>query len=56
VKVVLAYIEEPPFGWTTSADVDAVNRQLRVHLGSAKHRQSMARFGLSEREIDPVLR
>jgi polar amino acid transport system substrate-binding protein len=36
--------------------VDAVNRQLRVHLGSAEHRQSMARFGLSEREIDPVLR
>jgi polar amino acid transport system substrate-binding protein len=36
--------------------VDVVNRQLRVHLGSAEHRKSMARFGLSEREIDPVLR
>jgi polar amino acid transport system substrate-binding protein len=36
--------------------VDAVNRQLRIYLGSAEHRQSMARYGLSEREIDPVLR
>jgi len=43
------------FGKGNRALVDAVNRQLRVYLGSAGHRQSMARFGLTEREIDPVL-
>ena len=43
------------FGKGNRALVDAVNRQLRVYLGSAEHRRCMARFGLSEREIDPVL-
>jgi polar amino acid transport system substrate-binding protein len=35
--------------------VDAVNRQLRAYLGSDGHRQTMARFGLTGSEIDPVL-
>jgi polar amino acid transport system substrate-binding protein len=44
------------FGKGNRALVDAVNAQLRAYLGSAEHRERMARFGLSEREIDPVLR
>jgi polar amino acid transport system substrate-binding protein len=36
--------------------VDAVNAQLRAYLGSAGHRQHMARYGFTEREIDPALR
>ncbi|CAB3808386.1 hypothetical protein LMG28614_06788 [Paraburkholderia ultramafica] len=35
--------------------LDAVNRQLRLYLGSAEHRQRMASFGLTQTEIDPVL-
>jgi hypothetical protein len=38
-KVVLAYIDEPPFGG---------------YLGSPAHRRQMAQHGLSAREIDPV--
>ncbi|MFM0209184.1 transporter substrate-binding domain-containing protein [Paraburkholderia sediminicola] len=34
---------------------DAVNRQLRMYLGSADHRRRMSRFGLTENEIDPVV-
>jgi len=35
--------------------LDAFNRQLRLYLGSADHRRRMLRFGLTEREIDPVV-
>ncbi|MGY6257753.1 transporter substrate-binding domain-containing protein [Paraburkholderia caledonica] len=33
----------------------AVNRELRSYLGSAAHREQMARFGFTHKEIDPVL-
>ncbi len=33
----------------------AVNRQLRLYLGSPNHRSRMARFGLTHNEIDPTL-
>lgn len=35
--------------------LDAVDRQLRLYLGSPDHRARMARFGLTDNEIDPVL-
>jgi polar amino acid transport system substrate-binding protein len=35
--------------------LNAVNSQLRLYLGSADHRARMARFGLTDKEIDPVL-
>ncbi len=35
--------------------VNAVNRQLRLYLGSTDHRTRMANFGLTQKEIDPVL-
>ncbi|TDY54934.1 extracellular solute-binding protein (family 3) [Paraburkholderia rhizosphaerae] len=52
--------DKPPMGAFSfrrgnRALVDAVNQQLRAYLGSAEHRQRMARFGLTEREIDPVV-
>jgi polar amino acid transport system substrate-binding protein len=34
---------------------DAVNRELRSYLGSPAHRERMARFGFTHKEIDPVL-
>lgn len=33
----------------------AVNQRLRLYLGSPDHRARMARFGLTDREIDPVV-
>jgi len=33
----------------------AVNQRLRSYLGSPDHRAHMARFGLTNREIDPVV-
>jgi len=33
----------------------AVDRELRSYLGSAAHREQMARFGFTHKEIDPVL-
>ncbi|WP_025602121.1 transporter substrate-binding domain-containing protein [Burkholderia sp. WSM2230] len=35
--------------------VKAVNRRLRSYLGSPDHRTSMARFGLTDREIGPAV-
>jgi polar amino acid transport system substrate-binding protein len=35
--------------------LDAFNRQSRLYLGSADHRRRMLRFGLTEREIDPIV-
>ena len=43
------------FNRQNNALLDAVNRQLRVYLGSAAHRARMAEFGLSSAEIDPAL-
>jgi len=34
--------------------LNAVNAQLRRHLGSAEHRARMAPFGITSTEIDPV--
>jgi len=34
---------------------NAINVQLRKYLGSVDHRRRMARFGLTRREIDPVV-
>ena len=34
---------------------DAVNEQLRSYLGSADHRTRMAKYGLTDKEIDPAL-
>lgn len=34
---------------------DAINAQLRLHLGSPAHRARMAAFGLTHNEIDPAL-
>lgn len=34
---------------------DAVNAELRRYLGSADHRQRMAKYGFTRDEIDPVL-
>jgi len=33
----------------------AVDAQLRRYLGTSAHRESVARFGITSREIDPVL-
>lgn len=33
----------------------AVNEQLRLYLGSPDHRTRMSKFGITRREIDPVL-
>jgi len=33
----------------------AFNRQLRAYVGSPDHRARMARFGLTDREIDPAV-
>lgn len=35
--------------------LNAVNEQLRSYLGSADHRTRMAKYGLTEKEIDPAL-
>jgi polar amino acid transport system substrate-binding protein len=35
--------------------LDAVNTQLRRHLGSAEHRANVYKFGLTTTEIDPVV-
>ncbi|MGF6759412.1 transporter substrate-binding domain-containing protein [Paraburkholderia sp. GAS42] len=35
--------------------LNAVNRQLRLYLGSPDHRARMANFGLTHKEIDPVV-
>ncbi|MBC8750558.1 polar amino acid transport system substrate-binding protein [Paraburkholderia sp. WC7.3g] len=35
--------------------LNAVNRQLRLYLGSPNHRSRMAKFGLTSNEIDPAL-
>jgi len=35
--------------------LQAVNEQLRLHLGSADHRARVAHFGLTSTEIDPVV-
>jgi hypothetical protein len=35
--------------------LNAVNKQLRLYLGSPDYRASMAHFGLTHREIDPAL-
>jgi polar amino acid transport system substrate-binding protein len=35
--------------------MDAVNEQLRIYLGSPDHRSRMAKFGLTPKELDPVL-
>ena len=34
---------------------DAINAELRRYLGSADHRQRMAKYGFTRDEIDPVL-
>ncbi|WP_345816930.1 transporter substrate-binding domain-containing protein (plasmid) [Paraburkholderia sp. PREW-6R] len=34
---------------------DAVNEQLRIYLGSLDHRSRMAKFGLTPKELDPVI-
>lgn len=33
----------------------SVNEQLRIYLGSPDHRSRMAKFGLTPKELDPVL-
>jgi polar amino acid transport system substrate-binding protein len=43
------------FNRNNSELIHAVNGQLRLYLGSAGHRARMARFGLTAKEIDPVL-
>jgi polar amino acid transport system substrate-binding protein len=43
------------FNRSNSDLLDAVNRQLRLYLGSPDHRDRMARFGLTHNEIDPTL-
>ncbi|ALE54012.1 transporter substrate-binding domain-containing protein [Paraburkholderia sp. RL17-368-BIF-A] len=43
------------FNRKNSELINAVNRQLRLYLGSEDHRASMARFGLTGNEIDPAL-
>jgi hypothetical protein len=35
--------------------LEAVNQQLRSYLGSPDHRARMAKFGLTDREIDPAV-
>ncbi|MGH8780128.1 transporter substrate-binding domain-containing protein [Paraburkholderia sp.] len=35
--------------------LDAFDRQLRIYLGSADHRERMGRFGFTASEIDPVV-
>jgi len=35
--------------------LNAVNEQLRAYLGSKDHRIRMAKYGLTEKEIDPAL-
>jgi polar amino acid transport system substrate-binding protein len=35
--------------------LNAVNKQLRLYLGSPNHRARMANFGLTHKEIDPAL-
>jgi polar amino acid transport system substrate-binding protein len=35
--------------------LNAVNEQLRIYLGSASHRVRMARYGLTDSELDPAL-
>lgn len=51
---------KPPTGGFSFAKgsgrlLDAVNAQLRRHLGSAGHRASMDKFGITTNEIDPVV-
>ena len=42
------------FNKKDKALADAVNAQLKLYLGSADHRSRMARFGLSNAEIDSI--
>lgn len=44
------------FGKHDTALRDAVDRQLKLYLGSADHRQRMAKYGFTADEIDPVLK
>lgn len=51
---------KPPFGgFSFRKDnhrlVDAVNEQLRKYLGSADHRSRMAKYGITDTEIDAVI-
>ena len=43
------------FGKHNRALRDAFDRQLRQYLGSADHRQRMAKYGFTASEIDPVV-
>lgn len=43
------------FNKNNTALRDAVNAELRRYLGSADHRQRMAKYGFTRDEIDPVL-
>ncbi len=59
--VSLAVGESAPLGAfsfnkNNTALRDAVNAELRRYLGSADHRQRMAKYGFTGSEIDPVLK
>jgi polar amino acid transport system substrate-binding protein len=43
------------FNKSNSRLLSAVNEQLRLYLGSANHRTRMARYGLTDEELDPAL-
>ncbi|MDN7182181.1 transporter substrate-binding domain-containing protein [Caballeronia sp. SEWSISQ10-4 2] len=43
------------FNRRSSDLLNAVNKQLRLYLGSPNHRARMASFGLTHKEIDPAL-
>jgi polar amino acid transport system substrate-binding protein len=43
------------FNKSNSRLLSAVNEQLRLYLGSADHRTRMARYGLTDKELDPAL-
>ncbi len=43
------------FNKNNTALRDAVNAELRRYLGSADHRQRMAKYGFTQDEIDPVV-
>jgi polar amino acid transport system substrate-binding protein len=52
--------QKPPLGAFSfnrknSDLLNAVNHRLRLYLGSPDHRARMARFGLTDHEIDPAL-
>jgi polar amino acid transport system substrate-binding protein len=42
------------FNKDNTALLQAVNEQLRKYLGSADHRARMAKYGITEAEIDSV--